>query len=189
MQTSAMFLHNRGVTADSVSLAGFLVGLCAVPAVAFGHPLIALCFLLINRFADGIDGEIARIGTPTDAGAFLDISLDFIFYASFPLGFALYAPEANALAAAVLVTSFVGTGASFLAFATQADKNDIVSPEFSYKGLYYLNGLAEGSETILCFVLMCLFPYYFSTIAWAFAFICFLTTVNRVYSGYRTLLK
>lgn len=183
----AAFAHARGVTADSVSIAGFAVGLCSVVALALGHPLIALGCLLINRLADGIDGEIARIGTPRDSGAYLDITLDFIFYACFPLGFALYAPGANALAAAVLIASFVGTGASFLAFAIHSEKHNIVSPDFSYKGLYYLDGLAEGTETFFCFVLMCLFPKHFATIAWIFASVCAVTAINRVYSGYRTL--
>jgi phosphatidylglycerophosphate synthase len=148
---------------------------------------MALIALLLNRLADGLDGELARLGNPTDAGGFLDITLDFIFYAMFPLGFALYDPANNALPAAILITSFVGTGASFLAFATQADKNGVVSPDFSYKGLFYLDGLAEGTETILVFVLMCLFPDYFVFFAYSFAVICVLTSVNRIFFGYQTL--
>lgn len=146
-----------------------------------------LILLLLNRLADGIDGELARLEEPTAAGGYLDITLDFIFYALFPLGFALAHPASNALPAAVLIASFVGTGASFLAFATQADKLSIVHRDFHYKGLYYLDGLAEGTETILCFALMCVMPHWFPTIAWLFAALCLITATNRVYSGYRTL--
>ncbi|MEM7259419.1 MAG: CDP-alcohol phosphatidyltransferase family protein, partial [Pseudomonadota bacterium] len=89
--------------------------------------------------------------------------------------------------AAVLVASFVGTGASFLAFSAMADKRGISHPDFGYKGLYYLNGLAEGTETIICFVLMCLLPAHFALLAWIFAFICAITAINRVVFGYRTL--
>ena len=99
----------------------------------------------MNRLADGVDGELARIQGPTDRGAFLDIALDFVFYALFPLGFALGHAD-YALPAAVLIASFVGTGSSFLAFASQAEKKGIEHPDFGYKGLYYLNGLAEGTE-------------------------------------------
>jgi hypothetical protein len=35
---------------------------------------------------------VARLTTPTDRGAFLDITLDFLFYASVPLAFALADP-------------------------------------------------------------------------------------------------
>jgi phosphatidylglycerophosphate synthase len=180
-------VNRLGVTADMVTVAGFAVGLLCIPAIAFGYAELALLLLLINRLADGIDGELARLQQSTDAGGYLDITLDFIFYAAFPLGFALADPMHNAIPAAVLITSFVGTGASFLAFATQAEKRDIVSPDFAYKGLYYLDGLAEGTETIICFVLMCLFPQHFAVLAWVFAFICFITAVNRVYFGYLTL--
>lgn len=183
----AGILHTRGVTADQVSVAGFLVGVVGVIAVATTHFAIALALLLLNRLADGVDGELARRQGPTDAGSFLDISLDFIFYALFPVGFAIADPASNALPAAVLVASFVGTGASFLAFAGQASRHGIEHPEFGYKGLYYLDGLAEGSETIICFVLMCLLPSSFALIAWLFAALCVVTAINRVFYGYRTL--
>lgn len=187
LHSIALPLHRRGVAADHLTIAGFLIGLASVPAVALGYPLAGLAFLLINRLADGLDGELARLSAPTDAGGFLDITLDFIFYASFPIGFALADPANNALPAAVLIASFVGTGASFLAFAVQAEKQAISRPQFKYKSLYYLDGLAEGTETILCFVLMCFCSQHFPLIAWIFASLCLITAANRVYFGYRTL--
>lgn len=182
-------LHRVNITADQVTVVGFVIGMLCIPALATGHSLLALVCLIVNRIADGLDGELARLGSPSDAGSFLDITLDFIFYATFPLGFALYDPAQNALPAALLIASFVGTGASFLAFASQAEKHSIQSRDFAYKGLYYLDGLAEGTETIIFFVLMCLLPERFSGLALFFAAICLLTTVNRVYSGYQTLRK
>lgn len=187
LRAIATTLHQRGWSADHVTVAGFVIGLFCVFALALSAPLWALFFLCVNRLADGIDGELARLQTSTDAGGYLDITLDFIFYALFPLGFALAHPDTNALPAAVLIASFVGTGASFLAFASMADKHQIEHPEFNYKGLYYLDGLAEGTETILVFVLMCLLPSYFPLLAWAFAAICAITAVNRVWFGYLTL--
>lgn len=187
LRMAAWQCRRRGVVADQVTIAGFLVGIATVPLLATGHPWLALTGLLLNRLADGLDGELARLDTPTDAGGFLDISLDFVFYAVFPLGFALADPARNALPAAILIASFVGTGASFLAFAVQAGKRSITSPDFAYKSLYYLDGLAEGTETIICFVLMCLFPGQFTVFAWSFAALCLVTAANRIYSGYRTL--
>ena len=179
-------LNAAGWTADQVTWWGFVFGLLSVAALAFQAYGLALTGLIMNRLADGVDGELARIQGPTDRGAFLDIALDFVFYALFPLGFALGHAD-YALPAAVLIASFVGTGSSFLAFASQAEKKGIEHPDFGYKGLYYLNGLAEGTETIACFVLMCLFPGYFAEIAYAFAAICFVTAANRIWAGWRTL--
>lgn len=189
LQYMAVGLYERGIRADAVTTAGFFVGMAATVSVAYGHTWLALAGLLLNRLADGLDGELARLEQPTAAGGFLDITLDFIFYAVFPLGFALYNPSDNALAAALLIASFVGTGASFLAFATQADKCGIVDTDFQYKGFYYLNGLAEGTETIAFFVLVCVFPDSFRYLAWAFTTVCVITAANRVFFGYRTLKK
>lgn len=187
LHSLAVQVKRCGVTADRLTVTGFVLGIACVISIAFTHYALALIFLFLNRLADGLDGELARLDTPSDAGGYLDITLDFIFYALFPLGFALADPLHNALPAAVLIASFVGTGASFLAFATQAQKRSIENPDFAYKSLYYLNGLAEGTETILCFALMCLFPWHFPIIAWGFAVICMITAINRIYFGYQTL--
>ena len=187
LHATAQRLDKLGASANSVTVAGFVLGLVSCVCVWQGQFLIALVFLILNRVADGIDGELARINQPTDAGAFLDILLDFIFYALFPLSFALYAPPENALPAAVLIASFVATGSSFLAFSSFANQRAIEHPAFGYKGFYYINGLAEGTETILFFITMCLWPAWFATLAWIFAAICLVTAVNRIVFGYRTL--
>ena len=149
---------------------------------AFGLALLAI---LLNRLADGLDGAVARATQPTDRGAFLDIALDFFFYATIPLGFALADPGHNALPAAMLITAFVGTGSSFLAFAVMAGKRGLEPDAYPSKGLFYLGGLTEGFETVAMFCLMCLFPQAFPTLALIFAAACLLTTVTRWLAGWR----
>jgi len=143
--------------------------------------------LLASRVADGLDGALARATLPTDRGAFLDITLDFVFYASIPLAFAVADPAANALAAATLLAAFVGTGSSFLAFAALAGKRGLKSIVHPNKGLYYLGGLTEATETLTCFALMCLFPAWFAPLAFGFAVLCALTIVTRLVQGWRAL--
>lgn len=179
LQPVAEFLAHRGVRADQISLVGFLAGLGAFAALCFGSFLVALLLILVNRALDGLDGAVARIHGPTDRGAYLDIALDMVFYALIPLGFAVAIPEVNALPAAVLIVSFVGTGSSFLAFSAVAAKLGRKAPEFPTKGIYYAGGLAEGFETIAVFVVMCLLPHHFPLIAYGFAALCALTTVIR----------
>ncbi|EPX86936.1 CDP-alcohol phosphatidyltransferase family protein [Salipiger mucosus] len=181
----ARALHRAGVGADAITLAGFGVGLLGVLAAALGWPLLALAGLLGNRLADGLDGEVARMNGPTDRGAFLDIALDFLFYALFPLGFALADPGVNALPAAVVIASFVGTGSSFLAFSLIADRRGIAAEDYPTKGIYYLGGLTEGAETIGFLVAICLFPAFFPVLALVFAGACFLTTATRWLAGWR----
>lgn len=83
--------------------------------------------------------------------------------------------------------AFIGTGSSFLAFAALAAKHQIDNPGYAHKSFYYLGGLTEGSETILLFVLSCLFPACFPWFAWVFGALCWMTTFTRVWSGYLTL--
>ena len=184
LQSPAKILANWGVKADQITLVGFVVGVMVVPALAFEAYFLALLLLLINRFADGLDGAVARQTNPTDRGAFLDISCDLLFYALFPLGFALADP-ANALPATVLITSFVGTGSSFLAYAAIAAKRGDTAKDFPQKGLYYLGGLTEGFETIILFIIMCLFPVFFPQLAYFFAVACAITAVSRWYQGWK----
>lgn len=181
----AAFLAARGVRADQVTIAGFLLGLAAVPVLALGAYGPALVLILLNRIADGLDGAVARITGPTDRGAFLDIALDFLFYALVPLGFALADPAANALPAAALIAAFVGTGSSFLAFATVAGQRGMRAPAYPAKGIFYLGGLTEGAETIAAFAAMCLWPALFPLLAWVFAAACAVTTLTRWAAGWR----
>jgi phosphatidylglycerophosphate synthase len=184
---AARILAARGVTADQLTISGFLVGLLAIPALAFGAYGLALALILANRVFDGLDGAVARLTAPTDRGAFLDIALDFVFYALVPVGFALADPERNALPAAVLIAAFVGTGSSFLAFATLAAKRGLKAERRPGKGLYYLGGLTEGAETIALFVAMCLLPQLFAWLAYGFALACALTTLARWRQGWEML--
>ncbi len=177
-------LASRGTTADAVTLAGFAVGVGAAIAVGLGAATLGLLLLLLNRFADGLDGALARHLGPTERGAFLDIALDFAVYALFPLGFAFADPTRNALAAAVLIASFIGTGSSFLAFAAIAAGRNMKATTFPTKGIYYLGGLTEGMETIVAFAAMGLWPAGFAAIAWMFAVLCIVTTLTRWRQGW-----
>ncbi|MFZ5790317.1 MAG: CDP-alcohol phosphatidyltransferase family protein [Pseudomonadota bacterium] len=177
-----------GWSANGVTLAGFAIGLAAVPALAAQAYGLALLLILLNRIADGLDGALARRQGPTDLGGFLDIVLDFLLYAAVPVGFALADP-ANAVPATVLIFAFVGTGSSFLAFAAVAARRGIAGGAHPDKALFYLGGLTEGAETILFFVLICLFPAAFPTLAWIFAGLCGLTTLFRILAGCQTLRR
>jgi phosphatidylglycerophosphate synthase len=181
----ARALVARGISADQITLVGFWIGVLGVLAVWLGLFWTALLCLALNRLADGLDGTVARLTTPTDRGAFLDIALDFMFYGLFPLGFALHDPAANALPAAVLIASFIGTGSSFLAFSIIAEKRGLASEDYPSKGIYYLGGLTEGTETIALFVAMCLWPAWFPVLAYGFALLCMVTTLTRWLAGWR----
>lgn len=187
LSQSAKLIDKCGITANQTTLFGFALGCLAFPALIFEQYTLALVLIIANRICDGLDGALARIQGITDAGGFLDISLDFLFYSLIPFGFIIANPEQNAIAGAFLIFSFIGTGSSFLAFAVMAGKRGIENPIYQHKSLYYMSGLTEGTETIACFVLFCLLPTHFAPIAYLFGAACWFTTFTRIYSGFHTL--
>ena len=187
LERAARLIVRAGIGADTVTWAGFGIGIAAALAITQQQFAWGLALLLASRLADGLDGAVARLTTPTDRGAFLDIALDFLFYASIPLAFALADPAANALPAAVLLAAFVGTASGFLAYAVMAERRQLSNADYPAKGLYYLGGLTEATETITCFALMCLWPQHFAWWAYGFAALCVVTIVTRLASGWRTL--
>lgn len=187
LESGAGHLHKKGIGPDQVTVAGFFTGMLGAFVIAFGWYTAGLVCILANRCADGLDGALARQSRTSDAGGYLDIVLDFIFYSAVVFAFALADPEQNSLAAAALIFSFMGTGCSFLSFAIMAERRGLTNMKYPHKGFYYLGGLAEGTETILFMCAFCLFPLHFPVLAWIFAGICLVTTVTRVIGGYRTI--
>jgi phosphatidylglycerophosphate synthase len=183
LQVIARTLLRLGLQANHITWLGFVVGLTAVPLIALEYSGWAMLSIALNRLADGLDGCMARLSAPTDQGAFLDICLDFLFYASIPLAFVLADSVHNGLAGALLIYSFIGTGCTFLAFAVLAAQRGKTSIAFPNKGFYYLGGLTESTETIAVFMAMCIFPAWFSVLAYVFATLCLFTTTLRIRAG------
>jgi phosphatidylglycerophosphate synthase len=172
-----------GMTANQVTMIGAAFGLIAAGCVAAGLFYPALWFVIANRVIDGLDGAVARASRSSDFGGYLDIVSDFIFYSAIPMAFSVARPE-TALAAAFLIFSFIGTATSFLGFAILAEKHQVTTQIRGKKAFYYLGGLTEGTETILLFLAMLVWPDYFSLMAIVFGILCWVTTGTRIYAAY-----
>jgi len=183
LNTLGRGLAARGVSADAVTIAGLGLGLIAALLIVFGAFSAALVFMLASRAADGLDGAVARATQKTDFGGYLDIAADFLFYGAIPLAFVLYDAGANGAAGAFLLTSFYFNGTSFLGYAILAEKAQMQTSTQGKKSLYYSNGILEGTETIIFFVLLCLFPAYFAVMAWIFGALCFVTAGLRIHAA------
>ena len=177
-------LAAAGISANQATLAGFVCGIGAASAVLVGWTAAAVTLLLLNRFLDGLDGAIARAVGKTDLGGFLDITMDFLIYSAIPFAFAVKDP-ANALAAAFLIFSFVGTGSSFLAYAIIAQKRGISTERRGKKSFFHLGGLTEGTETIIFLVIVTAEPTLFIPLAWGFGALCWITTSTRIAEAFR----
>ncbi|KQS90341.1 MULTISPECIES: CDP-alcohol phosphatidyltransferase family protein [unclassified Rhizobium] len=174
------FLASRGVSANAVTVTGFLLGLAAAFAIIIDELMLAFILIGASRLCDGLDGAVARATAKTDFGGFLDIALDFAFYGLIPFAFILSDPYENGAAGGLLLLAFYINGASFLAFAVMAEKRGLTTEVRGAKSLYFTTGLAEATETIAVFLAFCLFPHWFSEIAVLFALVCFYTTLSRL---------
>jgi len=186
LDRAGVWLAHRGLSANALSLAGLAIGLLAVPLLAYGHYAAALVVILANRLVDGLDGAVARQRGVSAFGGYLDIVCDMAFYAAIPVGFALASPG-NALWAALLLASFVCTASSFLARAVLAAKRG--EPDDGARGrksFFHAAGIVEGTETIIAFVLFCVFPTAFPWLAGLFALLCFWTAAARTLEAYRS---
>jgi phosphatidylglycerophosphate synthase len=183
LDRAGIWLSRRGIMADQLTWVGLACGLGAGLAIALQAYLPALVLILANRLLDGLDGAVARASRPTDAGGFLDITADFLFYGIVPFAFAMADPASNGLAAAALLASFYVNGSAFLAFAVLTAKDSSLGAA-GQKSFHYLWGLAEGAETIAIFAAMVLFPHLFAYFAWGFAVICMASGLARIWSGY-----
>jgi hypothetical protein len=72
--------------------------------------------------------------------------------------------------------------------AAAAEKKGISSDVHGLKAFYYLGGLTEGTETILFFVIICMYPEYFPLLAVVLGSICWITVLGRFGSAF-TLLR
>lgn len=168
------------VPANMLTIGGALVGVGAAVSVSQGSFGAALLLIMLNRILDGLDGAVARINGTTELGGYLDTLADFLFYIAVPVGFAIWAPD-NQLPALLLIASFTLTAVSFLAYAAIAARRGDDVGAHGPKAFIYSTGLMEGGETIAFFILFCLFPGYFPTLAIIFASLCMLTVAQRIF--------
>ena len=173
------WMANRRISANMLTISGAGLALGAAFFVTQSNFTAALGFILLNRILDGLDGVVARINGTTEFGGYLDTVCDYIFYISIPLTFGFIAPF-NHMPALLLVASFTLTAVSFLAFAAIAARRGRDNGAHGPKALIYSTGLMEGAETISFFVLFCLFPSFFPTLAIIFATLCLITVVQRL---------
>ena len=183
LESLATLFLKLNISPNQVTLCGLIIGLGCIPALDVRMYPLAGLLLCLNRLLDGVDGSMARKTTSTAFGGYLDIVCDLLFYGGFVFGFALAQPE-NAVWAAGLLFAFIGTCSSFLAYnALHNGKSH--DPEG--RSLYFLAGLTEGTETILFFLSMLIWPHLFAILAIVFSVLCHITTFSRFFKVHRKL--
>jgi len=177
-------LAAAGVPADAVTAAAFFAGAGACVAAAFGSWAAALALWVASRALDGLDGAVARLGTPSERGGFLDLVGDFAVYAGFVVGVAISEPGAR-LACVVLLGAYYVSGTAFLAFSSLAERRRLAVGD--ERSLRFVGGLAEGFETIVVYSGICVWPGHAASFAWAFAAVVGVTAMQRIVGAVRLL--
>ncbi len=179
-----------GVRPMAITGAGWVAGVGACVAAGLGQWIPALVLWLVNRLFDGLDGPVARRLGPTDLGGFLDIVADFSIYAGFVLAVAIAVPDAR-VAALALLTAYYVSGTAFLALSSLLERRSRFRPDEPGDGrsLRFVGGLAEGAETVVVYVLFCLFPAQAALIAWIFTAAVAITAAQRIGHGVRILRR
>ena len=180
-------LFLKFISPNHMTLIGFSFGVLMCLSIIIDQYLIAIIFLFLNRLADGLDGTMARLQTPTPLGGYLDIVLDFLIYSGFVLSFGV-TEQNNTLTSMILLFCYIGTGSTFLAKAAILPSltNQNLNEEIP-KSFHYAVGLVEGTETIAFMVLCLLFPNLFIYFSFIFIILCLITIVFRIIVCYKEL--
>lgn len=183
VERSGHKLAKIGVSANMVSISGFVIGMLAINFLAMNMYFWALLCILANRIGDALDGAVAKVKGKTAFGVFLDACLDYIFYAGIILGFAL-ADAGNATAAAFLLFGFTASACAMLAYSTIAYGQKSNADEALSESPFYLGGLAQGAETITVLVILCLIPGWFVPAAGILGCWCLAKTLLVISTAY-----
>jgi phosphatidylglycerophosphate synthase len=166
-----------GLRADWVTLAGAFAAFAGLILIGRGLYLWGLGAIAANRLLDGLDGAVARRTAHTDLGAYLDAVFDTLFFASVPFAFALADPS-RAIAASFLIFGSMGAGASawiYMAFACRAGM--VTMPVAS---------VVESLLMVTGFAIACVFPVWFSIVAYGLGFVAFVTAGMRIAAAVNT---
>lgn len=181
---AARRVAGAGIGADALTAAAFAAGAGACVAAATSAWTPALVLWLASRLLDGLDGAVARLTQATERGGYLDLVGDFAVYAGFVVAVAVSVPAAR-LACVVLLFAYYVSGTAFLAFSSVAERRRLrVGDE---RSLRFVGGLAEGFETIVVYVAICLAPAHAGQIAWGFAGVVAITALQRIVAAVRML--
>ncbi len=183
LDAAAAGLDRLGVRPLALTGLGWVVGLAACLAVATSHWTTALVLWLANRVLDGLDGPLARRRGATDLGGYLDLLADFSVYGGFVVAVGVAVPEARVAALVLLLTYYV-SGTAFLTLAPLLQKR---GARGDGRSVLFVGGLAEGTETVLAYAVLCLLPEHAATVLWVFAVMVGLTALQRIGLGVRSL--
>lgn len=181
LEKSADVALRLGLTANQVTVLGFLVGASAGVAVFFGYYWLSFLLLWSSGFLDAVDGTMARKTTTTKFGTVLDVSFDRLVEVGIILGLAFRFPDLM-WAMLLLTASILYTITIFLTVGA-------VSNEETEKSFYYQPAIAERTEGFILLSLMILFVEYLLFFTLLFLAVELIAAMQRLYHAKKILDK
>jgi archaetidylinositol phosphate synthase len=165
--------QRAGISANTLTVAGMLVGVGAAVLVVMGHYVAGFFVLWLSGLIDAADGTLARLTQPSPMGAILDITFDRVVEISMIL--ALATRFADAQFVLLLLAGIIAIAMSLFLSIGAAVANT------SAKSFHYAPGLGERTEAFICFSLMLLDNARLVLWAWVFIVIIVFTMMQRLY--------
>jgi phosphatidylglycerophosphate synthase len=141
---------------------------------------VAIILWNLNRIFDGLDGVVARIQKKqSDFGGYFDLLADFFVYCTIPIGVVACNPSYwGFIALAFLQMSYCVNAVGLLMLSTILQKSD--GNQKKYTTVIMPTGLIEGTETIIFYNILLLFPQHSTTLITIFTLLVFTTTLQRL---------
>ena len=180
-------LAARGVTADAMTLAGLAAGLVAALLIAAGAGAAALVPLGLGRLADGLDGAVARATRRSDFGGYLDITCDFRLLRRVPARLRVARPGCEWAGRGVSADQLLRQRRE-LSLAMPSSPKSAGSKRGRRARSRFISARAslKGTETILFFAALCVWPSAFAPLGIGFGALCLVTALARVLLARRT---
>lgn len=176
-------LNGLRLAPNTVTWVGFVVGLLCAVAAALGLLKAAFILWVLNRFVDGLDGELARAqGTQSDYGGYLDIICDFVVYTAIPIALVIGSPsESRWLLLALLLGSFFVNAASLMYLAALLEKRGLGASHHGEKtSITMPPAVIEGAETVVFYSLFLLCSEHLNLLYALMAGLVYLNIAQRL---------
>ncbi len=170
----------KGLTANQITVFGFMLGLTGCFFVALQIYLPGLLFILAAKLCDTLDGMVARLRGPSVLGDSLDTLADLFLYAAFVFMFILGDLEGTVAGAFLIFAYLLMTAASF--------SYRLVSGPLS-PGIPFGGGFVGHVEITVFMTLSCLYPPGFAAFASLFGILCCASAILRVGAIIKTAKK
>ena len=182
----AQRLGKIGVTANHLTIFGFLLGTGGAVGVALHRPWLGMGLWLGSRVLDGLDGVVARVSAAaTPFGGFLDLTLDMAAYSLMAVAFALVHPGYQLVWLLVLV-GYVLCITTAAVLAATLERQQVVLPGID-RSIQLTPGFAEAGETTTFYLLVTVFPGWVGPLATGWVVVLLATAVQRTLLARRLL--